>query len=309
MTFDRLSGDASLLADTETGSKIEPPGIGAISPINDIAEWAHDALLAELNLTPKPGLVDLRNSGAHRDMNYDTFITSIAAITPYFHEFCRIGMSSSAVPAALFLPLIRPVGIACEKAMFAATGNVNTHKGAIFSMGLFCAAAARLGASGAIPDRKRLCREIAAICASVVANDLERNRSAKTVGERVFREFGLTGIRGEAASGYATVRRHALPAYDLLTAKGYPEQIIRLQVLLSLMANNADTNVIGRSGMKGSSNMRRKAVALLEDGGALGPGGIQRMTAFDDELISLNISPGGSADLLAVCLFLSRFPA
>lgn len=312
MAFDRLSDDAVVSADERTISKVtltEKATTGEIPPIADVAEWVHDALLAELNLTPKPGLVDLRNSGAQDYINYDTFIASIAAITPHLHEFCRAGLSSSDVPATLFLSLIRPIGIVCEKAMFAATGQVNTHKGAIFSMGLFCAAAGRLMAGGAMPDRRQLCREVAAICSNLVAGDLERNRSAKTTGDRLFREYGLTGIRGEAASGYATVRKHALPVYDLLTIEGYPEQLVRLQVLLTLMANNADTNILGRSGMEGSAYVRRKAAALLEDGGALDPGGIERLAAFDDELISLNISPGGITDLLAVCLLLSRFPS
>lgn len=273
-----------------------------------ISERAHAALIREVELTPKPGLVDRRNTGAHRDMDYGTFLASAAAIAPYFHEFCRMGLSMAHIPASLFLPSIRPVGIACEKAMFAATGNVNTHKGAIFSMGLLCATAGRLVCDGVLPTRDHLFSEAAIICANLVAGDLRREGKANTVGERLFKEYGLTGIRGEAASGYATVRDHALPVMDRLVTDGYPEELVLLQSLMSLMSHNQDTNLIGRGGIDGMNFVRRRATELLDEGGVIAPGGLDRMSAFDDELIALNLSPGGSADLLAVCWFASHFP-
>lgn len=276
--------------------------------IGFISELARAALIREVDLTPKPGLVDMRNTGAHRDMDYGTFLTSANAIAPYFKEFCQIGLAMAHIPASLFLPLIRPVGIACEQAMFTATGNVNTHKGAIFSMGLLCATAGRLICDGSLPSRENLFSEAAIICADLIAGDLQRASKPNTVGERLFKEFGLTGIRGEAASGYATVRNHALPVFDQLIDNGYPEELVLLQTLLSLMAHNQDTNLIGRGGIEGMNFVRRHASELLDRGGVFAPEGIERLSAFDDELIAMNLSPGGSADLLAICWFASHFP-
>lgn len=275
--------------------------------VDSLAERAREALIREVDLTPKPGLVDLRNTGAHKDMDHRTFLVSADAIAPYLKEFCLLGLSMAHIPASLFLPLIRPVGITCEQAMFDATGNVNTHKGAIFSMGLLCATAGRLVAEGSLPTRKQLFSEAAVICTDLVAGDLEQDSAPRTVGERLFRQYGLTGIRGEAASGYATVRNHALPVFDELIEEGHSEEIALLQSLLSLMAHNQDTNLIGRGGIEGLGFVRRRSAELLNDGGVLASGGIERMAAFDDELIAMNLSPGGSADLLAVCWFSSYF--
>jgi len=150
--------------------------------IDFLAERAREALIREVDLTPKPGLVDLRNTGAHKDMDHRTFLASADAIAPYLKEFCLLGHSMAHIPTSLFLPLIRPVGITCEEAMFDATGNVNTHKGAIFSMGLLCATAGRLVAEGSLPTRKQLFAEAAVICADLVAGDLQRDSTPRTVG-------------------------------------------------------------------------------------------------------------------------------
>ena len=110
----------------------------------DVPALAEAALWQELELTPKPGLVDKYNNGAHRDMDHALFVRSIAAITPWFSRFTELGEKHAHLPASEQLRMIRPMGIACEQAMYAATGGVNTHKGGIFSLGLLCAAAGRL---------------------------------------------------------------------------------------------------------------------------------------------------------------------
>ncbi len=272
-----------------------------------VAQWAHEALLREVDLTPKPGLVDRHNSGAHSDMDYDMFITSAAAIKPFFSIFYAAGAAHEQSPASAVLSAIRPIGISCEQAMFAATGNVNTHKGAIFSLGLFCTAAGRLAASGVPLTRQTLCNDVSAIAANLV-KELMHATKPTTVGEVLFRRHGLAGIRGEAASGYATVRAHSLPVFDSMIAAGHEENTALLQCLLSLLANNEDSNLFGRGGLDGMAHVRRQASELLRDCGVLSPDGIARMAHFDDDLIARNLSPGGSADLLAVTWFLSRFP-
>lgn len=283
---------------------VQPP-----RTLSVVAEYAHRALLAELMLTPKPGLVDQRNSGAHRDMDLETFLVSIRVISKWFPRFVELGYAHGHVPARDFLPLARPTGVLCEKAMLQATHGVNTHKGAIFSLGVLCSAAGRLLANGIELERDRICAEAAAICPDLVNQELNRNRAPHTAGERIFQSYGLTGARGEATSGFSTVRSIALPVYDGLRSRGVSEDPALLQVLLHLLAANGDTNLVSRGGLAGLDYVRQYAAILLREGGILADGGLKKMAAFDDELIARNLSPGGTADLLAVTCFLAEFPA
>ena len=98
-----------------------------------IAWLAAEAMYREARLTPKPGLVDGENNGAHRDMNIALFMASIRAVSPWFPRFFAQGKATADLPAPQTLLAIRPTGLACEQAMFKATGGVNTHKGGIFS--------------------------------------------------------------------------------------------------------------------------------------------------------------------------------
>ncbi|HTO64476.1 MAG TPA: triphosphoribosyl-dephospho-CoA synthase CitG [Bradyrhizobium sp.] len=273
-----------------------------------IAEHADGALLAELMLTPKPGLVDRRNCGAHRDMDIHTFLASARAISPWWEPFVEVGQASAHVAACASLPLVRPTGLLCEQAMLRATHGINTHKGAIFSLGLLCFAAGRLLANGTVLTREQLCSEVAAICAGIVQRELQGAREAHTAGERIYFRYGLTGARGEAASGFATVRTAALPVYDRLRAGGVGEEVALLQVLLHLLAANPDTNVVSRGGLAGLDYVRTYARRLLREGGALAPDGMEKMAAFDDALIARRLSPGGGADLLGLAWFLAQFP-
>lgn len=274
-----------------------------------IAEYASVALLTELMLTPKPGLVDRRNSGAHRDMNISTFLKSARVLSNWFPRFVEIGYSNAQIPACDFLPRVRPVGVLCEDEMLEATRSINTHKGAIFSLGLLCSAAGRLLANGIAVTRGRVCMEVASICEHLVSRELGHNKAAATAGERLYHLHGMTGARGEAASGYRTVRSVALPVYDRLQSNGVSNEMAWLQVLLHLLASNSDTNLASRGGLTGLHYVREYARGLLNGGGVLAHDGLQKMAAFDDELIARNLSPGGSADLLAVSAFLVNFPS
>jgi triphosphoribosyl-dephospho-CoA synthase len=273
-----------------------------------IAFYANKALLVELMLTPKPGLVDQRNSGAHHDMHLHTFLASVSAIEPWWSCFVEIGYACAHVPAGDFLSLARVAGIECEKQMFEATGGVNTHKGAIFSLGVLCSTTGRLLAKGIALNRESICSEAARICAGLVDLELSRTREANTGGERSFRRYGMTGARGEAASGFATVRTVALPVYDRLRLSGIGEDVALLQVFLQLLAVNDDTNIVSRGGLAGLKHVRNYSRRLLREGGALTADALKKIAAFDGELIALNLSPGGSADLLAVTWFLAQFP-
>lgn len=272
-----------------------------------LAHLALRSLVREVLLTPKPGLVDRRNNGSHRDMDISTFLGSARAIAPWFVLFFERGWADCAIPPAQFLPLIRGEGLACERDMMRATGGVNTHKGTIFAFGLLCAAAGRLCGKGRPLSREGVCDEVALMCVNVVG-ELRREGDATTAGEYVFRRYGLTGARGEAASGFATVRRHALPVLDRLRAEGADDSTALHGALLELLTFNQDTNLVARGGLAGLAFMQAQAARLRGDGGVNSPDFRARMEALDDVAIAKNLSPGGSADLLAVTWFLCRLP-
>jgi triphosphoribosyl-dephospho-CoA synthase len=177
----------------------------------DMAALAAHALEEEIWLTPKPGLVDSENSGSHQDMDLPLFLASIAAIRPWLSQFVILGQQHAFHPASSQLVSLRPAGIACEQAMFTATAGVNTHKGGIFALGLLCSASGRLQGRGDRLTQSALCQEVSAICQGLVARELRSSQRRATVGEKLFAQYGLTGARGEAESGFATVRRHVLP--------------------------------------------------------------------------------------------------
>jgi triphosphoribosyl-dephospho-CoA synthase len=273
-----------------------------------VTHVAYRALLHEVLLTPKPGLVDRRNTGAHRDMDVYSFIAGARAISPWFRRFFAHGLDGCDIPAEMFLPTIRPEGMACEQAMLRATGGVNTHKGGIFAFGLLCAAAGRLTGRGRLLTREELCAEVARMCAGILG-ELRRDVTATTAGEHIFRRHGLTGARGEAQSGFATVRRFALPAYEWLRAAGAAPATALHGALLELLAFNPDTNLVARGGMPGLAFIQGEALRLRDSGGVRAANYLTGLAALDDTAIARNLSPGGTADLLAVTWFLSRFPA
>lgn len=268
---------------------------------------ALSALLREAAASPKPGLVDRFNNGAHRDMDFYTFLDSAAAIAPYFGRMAEAGARSGA-EAETLLSVLRPIGIEAEQAMFRATGGVNTHKGAVFSLGVLSAAA---GFVLAASDSRRA-EEVLSAASQIAApaiQDLRRLSDAPaTNGERLYLEHKIPGIRGEAAAGFPGVRDHALPLLRRLRREethGENEQL--LQVLLTLMAQISDTNLLSRGGEEGLRFAQKEARRILALGGALTPEGMDALYGLDRVFIRRNLSPGGCADLLAASVFLDRW--
>lgn len=274
-------------------------GLPATKPaVAFVPALAARALRQELDLTPKPGLVDRANSGAHRDMDYALFLASIDAITPWFARFEQAGFDHAHKPAAAQLRLIRPMGIACEQAMFAATHGVNTHKGGIFSLGLLSFAAGRLRGLGWQLSADALCNEVSAICRGLVARELAGRAQAITAGEKQFRDYGLTGARGEAEQGFITVRRAVLPFWQ----QEQGERRLH-NALLRLMAVNRDSNLVSRGGLAGLRYVQDYAQQLLATEWER-----DDLRQMDQALIARHLSPGGSADLLAVAYVLAMIP-
>ncbi len=274
-----------------------------------VCELAMELLHREVMLTPKPGLVDRRNSGAHRDMTLGTFIASGAAIRAWLPLFFETGVKTAKRPLAEVLPKLRADGLACEEAMFAATRGVNTHKGAIFSFGLLIAAAGRRFALRHALKPEAICSDVASMTADLIERELKRANPSRTAGETLYRRHGLTGARGEAASGFATVHVHALPVFVSTWLRTGDERLALSAALIALLAHNRDTNLVARGGMDGLAYVQASARKLIDRGGAEAPDFHDAMTHFDDDLIARNLSPGGSADLLAVTWFLARLPA
>ena len=190
--------------------------------IEKIGALAVEAMLYEVSATPKPGLVDRNNTGAHHDMDFFTFMSSAAALRGAFDAFAAAGYAHRREPAGSLLAQLQPPGQQAEKQMFAMTHGVNTHKGMIFSLGVLC------GAAGWLLEREnitavRLCELAAAMCEGICAKEYAGLREKKqlTKGEAMYLKYGVTGVRGEAESGFQTVREIALPAYRALKAEGY----------------------------------------------------------------------------------------
>ncbi|WP_392559201.1 triphosphoribosyl-dephospho-CoA synthase CitG [Orbus mooreae] len=269
------------------------------------AKAAQMALLKEVCLSPKPGLVDINNCGSHRDMDLNTFMRSISAISPWLDQFYLYGKSITV--AGKFLPNLRPLGIQCEQSMFKATNNVNTHKGGVFAFGLLLAAIGKLDNDQIALSYQAICDEVAKACQGLVQQELETRNSATTVGEKLFKQHRLTGARGEAESGYLTVRNISLPIFKEMMITGHDEETSLLQAMLYLLAYNDDTNLVSRGGMAGLQYVQDAAKSIIAIGGMIQQGGKQKLLELDQQLIKRNLSPGGTADLIAITWFLSQF--
>lgn len=256
----------------------------------ELGALARRALEQEVLLTPKPGLVDRRNSGAHRDMTLETFLRSAVVLESHFVLLARAGETQAELPPAETLPPLRALGLAAEADMLRATDGVNTHKGALFSIGLLCACAGRMTALKQPLSPETLCALAAETVAGISAREL---RGCDSNGLRVHAATGARGVRGEAESGFASVRQHALPY--LRRDNGDQGQLL---ALLALMQQVEDTNVLHRAGPEGLRWLQRRAGETLE---RFSPAALEQL---DAECIRRNISPGGCADLLAIGLFL-----
>ncbi|NGP61024.1 triphosphoribosyl-dephospho-CoA synthase CitG [Paenibacillus thiaminolyticus] len=269
------------------------------------------ALLLEVSASPKPGLVDRFNRGAHKDMDFFTFMESSAALSSYFVKCARLGAEFRGDrPPELFNSL-RPLGMAAEQAMFDATDGVNTHKGLVFSLGIICAAAAccMVEQQKARVDADALCERISRMTAGLCSRELDSLKKTEglTNGETLYRKFGLKGIRGEVENGFPAVRNCSLPAFRHLKSQGACHMNDRcVQTLLHLMAVNEDTNIVARHDMDTLAFVQGQAQRVLDAGGMLTDQGRQMIYKLDEDFIKRNISPGGSADLLAVTIMLDR---
>lgn len=246
-----------------------------------VADLAERALRLELDTTPKPGLVDRRDNGAHKDMDYALMSKSISALRPYLTRLA-VEFAKDIDPAK-----IKEIGIEAEKAMLKATGGVNTHKGALFCIGLSVAAASNLAsATGSVQVYSF--KELVSRAASEIPS------ARGTHGAEAKRSFKAVGALENARAAYPELFADWLPYYRSL--EGDPFRCHK--TLLHIMTTLDDTNILHRRGAEGLAHAEAEAARLLEDFSESG------LSSLNKDFIRENISPGGSADMLSLTIFI-----
>lgn len=299
-----------------------------------VARLAVCALVREVTLTPKPGLVDERSNGAHADMDVTTFLASAVALKPHFVACARAGLAHGDRPVdSALVARLRAIGREAELDMFDATNGVNTHKGANYSFSLILAATgmelarmardeevARLGASAPIEratapspipsftaeQSDRVLETTSEIGQAILDADYahvrEREQAGERLshGERLFLEQGVTGVRGESAAGYPALRDGLLPY--LRSRASSDSTVTLLRAMVRLMATLEDTNLLHRGGPEGLAWARAEAARIrdLDLGHAELVAALREM---DAEFTRRNLSPGGTADLLSLGIY------
>ena len=265
-----------------------------------LARAAVTAMRDELQAYPKPGLVSPIDSGAHADMDFELMCRSAESLLQPFASLAAAGRA-----AACFEQVLMPLGIEAERGMLAVTGGVNTHRGAIFSLGLMVAAIARAQSVTAVPSP-------AAVRAALRdtwggALDAHAARGDETShGGQVRRRTGRDGARREAARAFPSVFETGLPAYREARAAGLDDNAASVHALFALMSSLDDTTVLYRGGLEAGSFVRQAALDFLADGGCHRGDWFERAEALHRAFVARNLSAGGCADLLACTLLVSR---
>lgn len=262
-----------------------------------LARCAVRALHAELVLYPKPGLVSLRDSGAHDDMDASTFARSLFALRHYFRAIGAAGARREPLAG------LRRLGLDAERRMLGATGGINVHRGAIFALGLLCAAAAASRRTRESVGDAAIVGALGSIWGPALAVRQAAGAEPPSHGELVARRFGAPGARGEAAGGFPSVFGVALPALRTALARGAAAREAQVHALFALLANVTDTNVLYRAGADGAAFLRSEAQIFLDRGGVFADGWHARAERLHRDCVARRISPGGCADLLAAALF------
>jgi triphosphoribosyl-dephospho-CoA synthase len=270
-----------------------------------IASFASTSILCEFLATPKPGLVDRVNAGAHKDMDIFTFASSTATISPYFVDMARIGHSKNLQNINEIFLQIQSLGKLCDKSMFDATNSVNVHKGQIFSLSILCACAGFMYANKIEFTPSNISKTTAIICKGILTSHMKsiniQNYESLTYGEKLYINYGIGGARESAQSGYAQVVNFSLPILsNILDNNLLCLNDALVQTLLHLMTCTTDINILGRHNFEVLQYTKDYAYKVLELGGMYTKKGKAALLTMDDDFITKKISPGGCADLLCV---------
>jgi len=259
-----------------------------------LAGMATGSLREELETTPKPGLVDKDDNGAHNDMTLEMMQTSIDTLHPYFEQLAEIGLKAPGVPLDILSAEIRTAGIEAEKAMLAVTRGVNTHRGAIFSMGLCVVACSMLIAGGEDITPENISAEIARI-----TQGFEKQENSK--GAEVCRKYNVRGALENAQDGYSGLFSEVLPAYRKMKNQETDASLVNIKTLLLIMSVLDDTNIYSRKDGETAAQVKSYASELYNNSFD-----ITKVREMNVHFIRENISPGGSADMLAIVIFLDK---
>ena len=258
-----------------------------------LASLAVRALLEEAELTPKPALVDEHGPGAHTDLSLTLMRRSARLLRPHF-EIMALASFQKILSQTLREEL-GAIGRAAERSMLSITGGVNTHRGAIWTLGLLVSAAAMGSRAPAA----------VAACAGKLACLPDPNApSQSSNGSMVSRRYKVSGARGEAQAGFPHAVTIGLPMLYRSRLQGTAETQARLDALMAIMTSLNDTCLLHRGGFLALKTAQAGATAVLAAGGTATARGWSLLQRLDRDLIALNASPGGSADLLAATLFL-----
>jgi len=275
--------------------------IGAVLTAEELAERLADtatqALIDEARLSPKPGLVDSRSSGAHQDLNLDLMVRSAHSLTPTFYA---LALHSWQRPADIALRQdIGRLGRAGEAQMMVETGGVNTHRGAIWAMGLLVSAVA-------MQPESLLPQHIAQRAAKIAALPDAFSPKKFSKGSHAVQRYQVPGAREEAQGGFPHIIDCALPQLHRSRSLGASESEAQVDALLAVMTRLCDTCVLSRGGLPALNAMHQGAQAVLAAGGMHSMAGKQQLRRLERRMLADNTSPGGAADLLAATLFLDR---
>lgn len=265
---------------------------------NLIDRLAQEALLDEVNLSLKPGLVCPDSRGSHTDMDYDLFLSSISALKGYFHDQFLYGYH------AIDFEDIRRRGLIAEQAMLSMTQGINTHKGAIFNLGFASAAIGKCFAENKTIQTAEISDMLQDHWRYPLLHHLKRNQSNH--GQQVRKKYGMTGAIEEVASGFITVREFALPCFKHIYDQTQNFEQSAIQTLFHLMSHVQDTNLVWRGGLSSLLIVQDMAKQFLKKGGVLQLDWQQQVQHICRYFIQHHLSPGGSADLLGVTLFLYK---
>jgi holo-ACP synthase/triphosphoribosyl-dephospho-CoA synthase len=260
-----------------------------------IVSVAIRSILYELSLTPKPGLVDASGNGVHIDMNFTLFIDSTAVISQHFIALFRAGNDCKPDDLKKSLPLIRNIGLIMEKEMFNQTKGINTQKGIIFLMGISLFSVGYVFRDKDIFDQKLFINTVKTICLNLVEHEFNGQKAKLSHGEHCFDKHRIGGVRQEAELGFPSVFLHALP---VLESEKQLENKALFKTLVTLMAEVDDTNVLFRSDMQTLRMLQNKCGMVASDFT------MESYAEIIDFCRRKNISPGGSADLLSITIFI-----
>jgi triphosphoribosyl-dephospho-CoA synthase len=259
-----------------------------------LGQLAVASLHVELALAPKPGLVTPFDTGSHEDMDAGTFLRSLFALRHYFRDVAQAGADDAPFEQ------LRRHGIAAEAAMLRATGGINTHRGAIFNLGLLVAAAAACRRTGTSASGAQVCLTVQRWSDALLNAPLDPN----SPGQRARVQHGIAGVREQAAAGFPVLRNLALPTLRHALAVGLTREAALCHTLMVLVAELDDLNLLHRGGADGLHWARAQAAAFIANGGAFAPEWRPRLQQLGDGFVARRLSPGGSADLVACSWFL-----